>query len=248
MSRLSLGTALLTLLSALGCPAPAQAQQDDACPPCMADCDGSGTIDLFDFLCFQNLFSAGDLCADCDEDGALDLFDLLCFQMVFSSGCPELKIIELGVEPPPAVLCSLKLTSFPPDDRPLDVSVRTVPTPIGGDLRFERACKHFRVGSGWSAWSHGYTGDVYRTGTEINITVPPNSAFSLYADSSLYFGGELDITGSIGGRAVHRRFTIDSAAGAKGFAFCGGVELVTIKIRVTFGYPELAVGEFGIAK
>lgn len=27
--------------------------------PCYADCDGSGTLDFFDFLCFQNAFAAG---------------------------------------------------------------------------------------------------------------------------------------------------------------------------------------------
>ncbi|MFG0282855.1 MAG: GC-type dockerin domain-anchored protein [Phycisphaerales bacterium JB039] len=55
---------------------------------CYADCDGSGELDLFDFLCFQNMFAAGDLYADCDESGALDLFDFLCFQNEFAAGCP----------------------------------------------------------------------------------------------------------------------------------------------------------------
>jgi hypothetical protein len=54
---------------------------------CYADCDGSGGLDLFDFLCFQNLFATGDLYADCDESGALDLFDFLCFQNLFAAGC-----------------------------------------------------------------------------------------------------------------------------------------------------------------
>jgi serine protease AprX len=55
---------------------------------CYADCDGSGALDFFDFLCFQNLFSAAAAEADCDGSGALDFFDFLCFQNAFAAGCP----------------------------------------------------------------------------------------------------------------------------------------------------------------
>ncbi|MFG0285297.1 MAG: FG-GAP-like repeat-containing protein [Phycisphaerales bacterium JB039] len=55
---------------------------------CYADCDGSGALDFFDFLCFQNAFAAGDPYADCDGSGALDFFDFLCFQNAFAAGCP----------------------------------------------------------------------------------------------------------------------------------------------------------------
>ncbi|MFG0284939.1 MAG: choice-of-anchor tandem repeat NxxGxxAF-containing protein [Phycisphaerales bacterium JB039] len=55
---------------------------------CAADCDGSGTLDIFDFLCFQNLFALGDPAADCDGSGVLDIFDFLCFQNAFGAGCP----------------------------------------------------------------------------------------------------------------------------------------------------------------
>ncbi len=62
---------------------------------CYADCDtstGVGTLDIFDFLCFQNSFVAGDPYAcDCDTStGVLvcDIFDFLCFQDAFVAGCP----------------------------------------------------------------------------------------------------------------------------------------------------------------
>src|SRR5690606_28226112 len=55
---------------------------------CYADCDGSGSLDFFDFLCFQNQFAARDPAADCDGSGSLDFFDFLCFQDAFSAGCP----------------------------------------------------------------------------------------------------------------------------------------------------------------
>src|SRR5690606_38129066 len=55
---------------------------------CYADCDGSGGLDFFDFLCFQNEFAAGSAEADCDGSGGLDFFDFLCFQNEFAAGCP----------------------------------------------------------------------------------------------------------------------------------------------------------------
>jgi|GEM_PF-1789127 len=59
----------------------------DEAEPCFTDCDGDGTLTLFDFLCFQNAFDAGDPQADCDGDGSLTLFDFLCFQNAFDAGC-----------------------------------------------------------------------------------------------------------------------------------------------------------------
>lgn len=54
---------------------------------CVADCDGDGTLSLFDFLCFQSAFARGESAADCDGDGSLTLFDFLCFQSAFARGC-----------------------------------------------------------------------------------------------------------------------------------------------------------------
>jgi hypothetical protein len=56
--------------------------------PCYPDCDGNGTLDFFDFLCFQNAFLAQDPYADCDQNGVFDFFDFLCFQNEFLAGCP----------------------------------------------------------------------------------------------------------------------------------------------------------------
>ena len=55
---------------------------------CVADCDGDGSLTIFDFLCFQSAFDLGDPTADCDGDGTLTLFDFLCFQSAFAVGCP----------------------------------------------------------------------------------------------------------------------------------------------------------------
>ena len=62
---------------------------------CYADCDrstGFGTLDVFDFLCFQNAFvSQRGYACDCDTStghGVCDVFDFLCFQNAFVGGCP----------------------------------------------------------------------------------------------------------------------------------------------------------------
>ncbi|OAB63146.1 hypothetical protein AY599_22720 [Leptolyngbya valderiana BDU 20041] len=55
--------------------------------PCRADMDGDGSLTIFDFLAFQNLFDAGDLAADFDGDGELTIFDFLSFQNEFDAGC-----------------------------------------------------------------------------------------------------------------------------------------------------------------
>lgn len=54
---------------------------------CAPDIDGSGALDLFDFLGFVNLFNAQDPKADWDGDGAFTLFDFLGFVNDFNAGC-----------------------------------------------------------------------------------------------------------------------------------------------------------------
>ena len=48
-----------------------------------ADLDGDGSLTVFDFLAFQNLFDASDLRADFDLTETLDIFDFLAFQNAF---------------------------------------------------------------------------------------------------------------------------------------------------------------------
>ena len=61
---------------------------------CYADCDratGFGTLDIFDFLCFQHAFvSQRQYACDCDTStghSVCDVFDFLCFQNAFVAGC-----------------------------------------------------------------------------------------------------------------------------------------------------------------
>jgi hypothetical protein len=63
--------------------------RNEACEPapCIADCDGTGTLDIEDFVCFQTYFALGDTQADCDASGSLDIDDFICFQTNFVLGC-----------------------------------------------------------------------------------------------------------------------------------------------------------------
>lgn len=55
--------------------------------PCYADCEGDCDLDVFDFLCFQGVFSAQGAYADCEQDGDWDIFDYLCFLNEYGQGC-----------------------------------------------------------------------------------------------------------------------------------------------------------------
>ncbi|MCA9277760.1 MAG: hypothetical protein H6815_03130 [Phycisphaeraceae bacterium] len=55
---------------------------------CYADCDGSGTLNVFDYICFGNAYSTNDPYADCDGNGVLNVFDYICFGNAYAVGCP----------------------------------------------------------------------------------------------------------------------------------------------------------------
>jgi hypothetical protein len=61
---------------------------------CYANCDRSTNIPVLnvnDFLCFSNLFAAGDPAANCDGSTiqpVLNVGDFVCFLNTFAAGCP----------------------------------------------------------------------------------------------------------------------------------------------------------------
>ncbi len=55
---------------------------------CYADCDGSGVLNVSDYICFQTRFALGEPYADCDGDGVRNVSDFVCFQTSFALGCP----------------------------------------------------------------------------------------------------------------------------------------------------------------
>jgi len=60
----------------------------EAAGGCYPDCTGEGTLDIFDFICFQDAFAVSDPYADCTGEGTFDIFDFICFQDAFVMGCP----------------------------------------------------------------------------------------------------------------------------------------------------------------
>jgi len=57
-------------------------------PPCIADFDGNGRLNVFDFLLFQTAFSNQDPQADLAPPfGVFNVFDFLAFQSAFGNGC-----------------------------------------------------------------------------------------------------------------------------------------------------------------
>ncbi|MEQ8316760.1 MAG: GC-type dockerin domain-anchored protein [Phycisphaerales bacterium] len=60
---------------------------DLACEICRPDLDADGSLTVFDFLTYLNLFQDGDALADFDGDGELTIFDFLAFQDAFAAGC-----------------------------------------------------------------------------------------------------------------------------------------------------------------
>ncbi|MCA9278039.1 MAG: hypothetical protein H6815_04535 [Phycisphaeraceae bacterium] len=55
---------------------------------CYADCDGSGGLNIFDYICYGNEYAAGNAYADCDGSGSLNIFDYICFGNAYAAGCP----------------------------------------------------------------------------------------------------------------------------------------------------------------
>jgi hypothetical protein len=58
---------------------------------CYADCDRTGALNVLDFNCFLNRFTAGSPWANCDNSSAppiLNVLDFTCFINRFTAGCP----------------------------------------------------------------------------------------------------------------------------------------------------------------
>jgi hypothetical protein len=55
---------------------------------CGADFNGDGSLNILDFVAFQNAFVAQNPTADCDGNGSLNILDFVCFQGLFKAGCP----------------------------------------------------------------------------------------------------------------------------------------------------------------
>lgn len=54
---------------------------------CYADCDSNGTLNIFDYICFGNAYSASDEYANCDNNCDFNIFDYICFGAAYADAC-----------------------------------------------------------------------------------------------------------------------------------------------------------------
>lgn len=58
------------------------------CKFCYADCDKNKSLNVFDYICYGQQYTAQSFYADCNLDGQWNVFDYICFGGKYSSGCP----------------------------------------------------------------------------------------------------------------------------------------------------------------
>jgi hypothetical protein len=61
---------------------------NESCPPCPADINADGSLNILDFVSLQLAWIANDPAADCDDNARFNILDFVCFQQLFQAGCP----------------------------------------------------------------------------------------------------------------------------------------------------------------
>lgn len=154
--------------------------------------------------------------------------------------------VTSGTAAPPDALGPYALTSLAQDFRPDGSSVLGIPAPVS--VSFDRPMKLLSLGTGWSTWSHGFTGEVYATGTsELVLTPAPNTfAIGLAIEPDLV--GTLQFSVGVDGTAI--TVDIDGDGGAQWVGFWSDDSTQPIGllwIRDVAGTAAgFAVGEVGV--
>jgi len=174
--------------------------------------------------------------------GVVSLFGRTARAEIVFDGSP-------GTGPPPELLCGYEMLSFPPDDRPLFEDVLEVPTPGGEPLLFSIPLSHRQIGSGWSGWSHGYSGDVYYTNGESAVTLllpEGTAAFYFYAEPNQF--GVFQVMATAQDGTTSGPVLVDGAGGATYFGFCatGSDTIASVAVEAEPAAAGFAVGEFGV--
>jgi hypothetical protein len=138
------------------------------------------------------------------------------------------------------------MTPFAADARPVETDVADVPGPTG-TLAFGAAFTHVRIGSGWSTWSHGYTGDAYYSKGALSLTLdlpPGTGALYFYVEPNNF--AFFDVTATAQDGTTSGAVPVSGFAGAQYFGFygTGGATVTSVTVTSTTSF---AVGEFGIA-
>lgn len=167
-----------------------------------------------------------------------------------------------GTNAPPATLGGHDMMPFPLDTRTLEYPVSYIAGSFGR-LDFMPGLRHTRVGAGWPAWSHGYTGDVYVSEPGYNdvvISLPGKThAFYFYVQPNAQALFNVTVSAeAIDGTPLMSAPAVVEVGGALlndgtvgqaryfGFYTSGTVNLGKIKISLPPEANGFAIGEFGI--
>ena len=113
-------------------------------------------------------------------------------------------------------------------------------------MGFSPDLTHLIAGSGWSSWSHGYTGDVYWTdgGLSASLALPPDTAaFYLFAQPNVQQAFEITAESQDGTTVTQ---TVDGNGGASYYGFYATAGDLITSITISSDL-DFAIGEFGIA-
>jgi len=145
------------------------------------------------------------------------------------------------------------MTPFPDDPRPDFSWVASVSSPLGGSVGFSQLMDLRTATVSWATWSHGYTGDVYFTGSAgdpqtVLLTLPAQTlAFYLYAEPNPFETWLITATDQYGAAFSQM---VAGYAGASGFGFyadAGSGQIITTMQIDYAGTRGFGIGEFGIA-
>ena len=65
---------------------------------CPADCNADDTLNILDFVCFQQQWVQQSDAGDCDANAQLDILDFVCFQQLFTQGCEQSIVLNEDFE------------------------------------------------------------------------------------------------------------------------------------------------------
>ncbi len=154
-----------------------------------------------------------------------------------------------GTAAPGATLGPYTMTPFDLDERPLYSAITSVDSPLGGYVDFSNPLEHYRIGSGWATWSHGYLGDVYYTNSASAVTMVlpvQTAAFYFYAEPNPFSLFTIVATAQDGTQLVQG---VNGDAGAAYYGFYGTAGSYINSITVSTSQSiDFALGEFGLAR
>lgn len=170
-------------------------------------------------------------------------------------------VVEIGVNAPPSDIMGIPLHLLPDDARPTFESVSSANTE-DGPIEFSMPLSHRRVTNsrdgGWYGWGHGYSGDVYWTGTggtSVTLTLPIcTRAFVFYVELNAVVSATFTITYTSGMVKVDELTAEDVANGSssENLAYGFGIysadpswgAVQTVVVDAPQAINGFAVGEF----